>query len=224
MRAVREDSVRRMVKLAGITRQSRVLSIGCGIGDTELLLARQAGEVVGIDLSPSAISQARADAARLGVTNFDARCGTLEECAAELGQFDAIVAIFFLHHLPDDVLAAFPKLVASLLRPGGVFYSLDPSRYRLSGFIGELLFPKLMERYQSPGERQLRPVETAQLFAEGGFPSARHGYYDFVSTPLAGLFPSWRFAYRMARVLDEVLVRTPGLRRVSSNFEVVARL
>ena len=222
VRAVREHSVARILKVTGVGRSSRVLSVGCGIGDTELVLAPHVGEVVGIDLSPSAIEQAQADAARLGVSNFRGVCGTLEGAAAELGLFDAVIAVFFLHHLPDGTLEAFPSLVASLLRPGGVFYALDPSRSRLSGFVGELLFPKLMARYQSPGERQLVPGETARMFA-GAFVDARHEYYDFVSTPLAGLLPSWRTGYRVMRVVDELLIRVPGLRGVSSNFEVIAR-
>lgn len=223
VRAFREDLVKRIVGVAMAGKQSRILSVGCGIADMELLLAPHVREVVGIDLSPSAIAQADSDAQRAGIQNFRGVCGTLEEAAAGgLGQFDAAIAIFFLHHLPDDALAAFPSLVASLLKPGGVFYALDPSRYRLSGFIGELLFPKLMERYQSPGERQLSPPETAVLFTKNGF-DARHSCYDFVSTPLAGLFPSWRLGYRATRIVDELLIRIPGVRRVSSNFEVIAK-
>jgi SAM-dependent methyltransferase len=214
--------VARIVQVLGLTRQSRVLSVGCGIADTEILLAPRVGEVVGIDLSPSAIEQARADARLAGVANFQAICGTLEEsAAAQLGQFDAVIAIFFLHHLPDAALEAFPALVASLLKSPGAFYALDPSRYRLSGFIGERLFPKLMERFQSPGERQLSPQATAALFERHGFDS-RFDYYDFVSTPLAGLLPGWRKTYRAARVLDELLIRFPLLRLVSSNFEIIA--
>jgi SAM-dependent methyltransferase len=222
VRAFREHQVGRMMRLAGIGRESRVLSAGCGIADMELVLAPYAREVVGIDLSPSAIAQAEADAGRMGVRNFRGVCGTLEQAADGLGKFDAVLAVFFLHHLSDEALEVFPKLIASLLKPGGVFYGLDPSRYRLSGWVGELLFPKLMARYQSPGERQLSPPETAELFGRNGFVS-EFGYYDFVSTPLAGLLPSWRWGYRATRVVDEVLVRTPGLRRVSSNFEVIAR-
>ncbi len=68
----------------------------------------------------------------------------------------------------------------------------------------------------------LSPKETVGRFSEAGL-QARFRYYDFCSTPLAGLFPSWRFGYRLTRGLDEVLIRTPLLRAVSSNFEVIAR-
>jgi SAM-dependent methyltransferase len=219
VRALREHMVQRILKITGAGKNSRVLSLGCGIGDTELLLAPHVGELTGLDLSPSAIRQARADSANVGNLHFIE--GTLESAQIGPASFDVAIAIFFLHHLPDTV----PELacqIAAILRPGGVFYSLDPSRYRLSGAIGELLFPRLMARYQSPNERQLAPGSTAEHFSRAGL-EARFEYYDFVSTPLAGLFPGWRLGYRAARVIDEGLVRVPGLKKVSSNFEVVAR-
>jgi len=219
VRALREHIVRRILKLTAAGKTARVLSLGCGIGDTELLLAPHVGELTGLDLSPSAIRQAKLDSAGIGNLHFVE--GTLESAHIGPASFDVVIAIFFLHHLPDTV----PELagqIATILKPGGFFYSLDPSRYRLSGAIGELLIPKMMARYQSPNERQLAPRTTAEHFSKAGL-DARFEYYDFVSTPLAGLFPSWRWGYRATRAIDEALVRTPLLNRVSSNFEVVAR-
>ena len=66
VRELRAHMVRRIL-VTGAGKTSRVLSLGCGIGDTELLLAPHVAEVFGIDLSPAAIRQARADAARLGI-------------------------------------------------------------------------------------------------------------------------------------------------------------
>jgi SAM-dependent methyltransferase len=218
VRALRRHMARRIVEATGAGPRSRVLSLGCGIGDTELALAPMVGEVVGLDLSPSAIRQARADSAAAGVRNAQFVEGTE---IAETG-FDAVIAIFFLHHLRDPELRALPARVLDQLTPEGVFYSLDPSRYRLAGAIGRIVAPRLMERYHSPDERELEPGPTARLFREAGF-ETRQSYYDFVSTPLAGVFPGWEPGYRAARALDEVLIRVPFLRTVSSNFEVTAR-
>jgi SAM-dependent methyltransferase len=220
VRALREHMVRRILRVTGAGKNSRVLSLGCGIGDTEILLAPHVGELTGLDLSPSAVRQARLDGT--GVDNLHFIEGTLESAQIGPRSFDVVIAIFFLHHLPDTV-PELAKQIAAILKPGGIFYSLDPSRYRLSGAIGELLIPKLMARYQSPNERQLAPRTTADHLTRAGL-DARFEYYDFISTPLAGLFPSWRFGYRTARSMDELLVRTPVLKRASSNFEVVARL
>ena len=216
VRALRAHMVRRILALTGAGVSSRVLSLGCGIGDTELLLAPHVGEVVGIDLSPAAIRQARADAARLGIGNAHFVEGTKAE-----GRFDAVIAIFFLHHLPDDALAALPGQLKELLPAGGVFYSLDPSAARLSGRVGRLLIPGLMKRYQTPDERELDAETTAGLFRGAGF-ETRVEMYDFASSPLAGLFPGWRSGYEAMRVVDEWILRTP-LRAVGSNFEIVAR-
>ncbi len=219
VRALREHMVQRILKMTGAGKTSRVLSLGCGIGDTELLLAPHVGDLTGLDVSPSAIQQARLDAA--GVANLHFLEGTLQSAGIGPGSFDVVIAIFFLHHLPDTV-PQLAKQIAAILKPGGVFYALDPSRYRLSGAVGELLFPKLMARYQSPNERQLAPWTTAEHFSDAGL-EARFQYYDFISTPLAGLFPAWRAGYWGTRAIDELLVRTPLLKRASSNFEVIAR-
>jgi SAM-dependent methyltransferase len=219
VRALREHMVRRILQQTGAGKTSRVLSLGCGIGDTELLLAPHVADLTGLDLSPSAIRQAQADAA--GTPNLHYIEGTLETAQIQPATQDVVIAIFFLHHLPDTI----PDLatqIAKILKLNGVFYSLDPSRYRLSGAIGELLIPKLMARYQSPNERQLDPRETADHFTKAGL-EARSGYYDFLSTPLAGLFPGWRLGYRATRAVDELLIRTPFLNLASSNFEIVAR-
>ena len=216
VRALRAHMVGRILALSGAGKNSRVLSLGCGIGDTELLLAPEVGEIVGVDLSPSAIRQAQSDAQRQGIAN-----ARFAEGSAVPGRFDLVMAIFFLHHLPDEELAALPARIRDALRPGGVFYSLDPSRARLSGKVGRLLIPGLMRRYQTADERELDGGATAQLFRDAAF-ETRLEVYDFASSPLAGLFPGWRAGYRAMRRLDDVLLRTP-LRSVGSNFEIIAR-
>jgi SAM-dependent methyltransferase len=218
VRALREHMVRRILKLTGAGKNSRVLSLGCGIGDTEVLLAPHVAELTGLDLSPSAIRQAKLDAAHLQNVRYVE--GTLDNAQIEPASFDIVIAIFFLHHLPDTI-PELARQIADILKPGGVFYALDPSRYRFSGAIGELLIPKLMARYQSPNERQLAPGSTAEYFRNAGL-DARFEYYDFLSTPLAGLFPAWRLGYTAMRGIDEALIRVPVLNRASSNFEVIA--
>ncbi|MCU1337119.1 MAG: hypothetical protein JWO19_2700 [Bryobacterales bacterium] len=218
VRALRAHMVKRVLAKTGAGRESRVLSLGCGIGDTELLLAPHVRELVGVDLSPAAVRQARQDSATAGIMNARFEEGSLESVT---GKFDAIIAIFLLHHLPDAMLHGAPELIGERLTPRGVFYSLDPSRRRLSGMVGSLLFPRLMQKYQSPDERQLDPEETARYFRSAAF-TCQTSMYDFVSSPLAGLLPGWRAGYQAARAIDEVLVRIPGLNRLGSNFELLA--
>lgn len=218
VRALRTHMVQRILKVTRANNSTRVLSLGCGIGDTELLLAPHVEEVVGVDLSPAAVRQATTDADQAGIRNVRFVEGSLFDMR---GSFDVVIAIFFLHHLSDMALAASPRKIRSLLRGGGVFYSLDPNRYRLSGAVGSLLIPNLMRKYQTDDERELKPGATAGLFRAQHF-AVLTSIYDFVSSPLAGLAPKWRAGYRTARLVDEALIRVPLLRRLGSNFEVVA--
>jgi SAM-dependent methyltransferase len=216
VRALRAHMARRILRITGAGQNSRVLSLGCGIGDTELLLAPHVREIVGVDLSPAAVRQARADAQRMAIGN-----ARFEEGSLIAGSYDAVIAIFFLHHLPDGALAELPGKLSSMLAPSGVFYSLDPSRERLSGVLGRKLIPGLMKKYQTTDERELDAEWTAGLFRRAGF-AVRTSVYDFGSSPLAGLFPGWRAGYLAARRLDDWLLSAPALRRRGSNFELLA--
>jgi SAM-dependent methyltransferase len=219
--AFRHHLTDRIIRLTGAGHTSRVLSLGCGIGDTELLLAPRVGHLTGIDLSPRGISQARKSAEERGIRNVEFVNGLLEESGLPPSSFDVVIAVFFLHHLPSRIETDLPARIGEFLKPGGVFYSLDPSRYRLSGLLGRLLAPSLMKKYQTEDEEELKPDATWKAFERAGF-NVVPSYYDFASTPLAGLFPDWDLGYRIARAMDDAVVRIPLLSRLSSNFEVVA--
>jgi SAM-dependent methyltransferase len=185
-------------------------------------MAKRVGRVIGIDLSPSGVRQAKADAARMGIANAEFIVGAFQDLR-DLPPVDAVIAIFFLHHLPDAVLAEVPERLRQMLKPGGMFYSLDPSRHRLSGKVGRLFIPGLMKRYQTDDERELDPASTEEIFRKAGF-DVRSDIYDFASTPLAGVFPGWRFGYRVARAIDDTILKIPGLRNLGSNFEIIAHV
>ena len=93
---------------------ARVLDFACGAGITTAWLAQHGAEVVGLDLSGQALARARevVDALGLEATLVQS---TLEE-SDRLGNFDAIVGRYALHH--TDVATVGP-LLARLLRPGG---------------------------------------------------------------------------------------------------------
>lgn len=218
VRRFRAHHAARIASKTGLGATTRVLSLGCGIADTELLLAPLAREIVGVDVSAAAIRQARSDARRLGVDNASFYEGTLDELQEP---FDVILGIFFLHHLSDGALARLPGKVFQILRPGGRFYSLDPSSSRMSGKFGRLIVPQLMKRYTTENERVLSALHTLARFSEVGF-DAKYDFYDFISTPLAGLFPNWPVAFSAARRLDDLLLQIPTVRPLGSNFEIVA--
>lgn len=220
--AFRRHFARRFAARVQPPAGARVLSAGCGIGDFELLIAPLVGFVEGFDLSPPAIEEARAAAARSGAGNVRFECGDYESVEFPPHSFDVVLAKFFLHHLDASAQSAFAQRARIWLKPGGCVYALDPSRWRLSGAAGRLLIPSKMALFQTEDEAPIEARRLRRVFEEAGF-AAQTRMYDFVSTPLAGLFPGWRAGYCAARAADDVLVRIPLLRFFGSNVELLAR-
>jgi 23S rRNA (uracil1939-C5)-methyltransferase len=83
------------LEYAQLTGSERVLDIYCGIGTISLFLARKAREVIGVEVVPPAIEDARANAERNGIGNARFICGDAAEemprLAAEGTPADVIV-------------------------------------------------------------------------------------------------------------------------------------
>lgn len=76
----------RALEFAGLTGQETVLDLYCGIGSISLCLAKQAGRVIGAEVVPQAIEDAKANARRSGITNAEFFCGDAGEVARRLAE------------------------------------------------------------------------------------------------------------------------------------------
>ena len=164
VRALRRHMVERILRLTGAGRGSRVLSLGCGIGDTELLLAPHVAEVVGVDLSPAAIRQARADAAAPGHRQRALRGGRRRRGPLRRGDG---------HLLPAPPAGrragrSCPAAEGVGWRRAARSIRSTPAGGGLSGAVGRLLIPGLMKRYQTPDERELEPEPRRSCSAAPG--------------------------------------------------------
>lgn len=122
-----EPITRQFLQDAGIGAGMRVLEVGSGAGDVAFLAAElvgRAGEVVGIDQSPTAVTVAQARGKERLHGNVTFRQGDPSALAFER-PFDAIVGRYVLMFSPDP--AAMLRGMANHLRPGGliVFHEAD---------------------------------------------------------------------------------------------------
>ena len=180
LRLTRElHSVRRA---AGEVRLQRVLSLGCGDGQFERMLAPFAEQITALDISPQAIEVANRKAAQAQISNIDFRCLPLSELSWD-DQFDAIICLAFLHHVPEVELPELLRQVFAHLKPGGLFYSQDPNRHGLLRKIGRLLLGARYDKFHSPDERELVPSDLTAKLRAAGFDSAQTGYIDFTLIP-----------------------------------------
>jgi 2-polyprenyl-3-methyl-5-hydroxy-6-metoxy-1,4-benzoquinol methylase len=96
-----------------------VLDFGCGVGRLLVPFARIAEEVVGLDVSPSMLQEARRNCDSYGLHNVRL-LGSDDELSVLMGTFDLIHSCIVFQHIPvERGRTIFSKLLQHL-RPGGV--------------------------------------------------------------------------------------------------------
>jgi SAM-dependent methyltransferase len=111
---------RRYIESLGISRDARVLEVGCGNGSMSAWMAGHVapdGQIVAIDLDLSLVNDARAP-------GVEFRKGDIVTGPVDPGRFDFVTARAVLHHV-SNAEAAIDNLVASL-RPGGIILLVEP--------------------------------------------------------------------------------------------------
>ena len=220
LRLARELSSLR--RAAGEVRLQRVLSLGCGDGEFELMLAPFAEEITALDISPPAIDIAKRNAARAGINNVDFQCLPLSELSWDR-QFDAVICLAFLHHVPEEDLSDLLRQAFAHLKPGGFFYSQDPNRNGLLRKIGRLVLRGNYDKYHSPDERELVPSEFTAELGAAGFGSVKIGYIDVTLIPAYFVLTRGPGApFYLFRALDWIWCHSP-LARWASGFYAFAK-
>jgi MPBQ/MSBQ methyltransferase len=127
-RAAKADFVHELVRWSGLDNLppgSRVLDVGCGIGGSARILARDYGfDVLGISISPGQIARAR----ELTPEGLRCRFAVMDALALELpdASFDAVWSVEAGPHMPDKQRYADELL--RVLRPGGQLAVADWNR------------------------------------------------------------------------------------------------
>ena len=75
---------RAAIEQAGITKEDLVLDLYCGVGTITLSMASAAGKVIGVEVIPQAVEDARENAARNGIANAEFFCGDAGQAALAL--------------------------------------------------------------------------------------------------------------------------------------------
>ena len=72
------------IQQAGITKNDLVLDLYCGVGTITLIMARQAGKVIGVEVVEAAVRDAKENAKRNNIDNAEFFCGDAGKAALEL--------------------------------------------------------------------------------------------------------------------------------------------
>ena len=115
------------ISQAEITKSDTVLDLYCGVGTITLAMAKAAGKVIGVEVVPQAVEDAKANAMRNGIQNAEFFCGDAGQAALELEKQgvspDVIVVDPPRKGLNADCIAALTKISPRRI----VYVSCDPA-------------------------------------------------------------------------------------------------
>jgi len=179
-------------------RCDQALDLGCGTGGFSRLLAQRSHYVLALDLSPQMIRLARERSTH--ASNIDYQVADVLKYDLPADQFDCIVSIATLHHLPFEMML---EKMRGALRPGGVMLVLDL-------FKGESLADLLLSIPAIPWSLALRlwkqhrlhpPREVQEAWAEHGrtdvyltLSQVRHGCMTVLPGAMITRHLLWRYS------------------------------
>ncbi len=139
-----ETLYQKAAEFAHLTGTETVVDLYCGTGTISLILAQQAGHVIGAEIVSSAIDDAKENAHRNGLTNAEFICADAAQAAAELArrglQPDVISVDPPRKGMSEEVISH----IVSMQPKRIVYVSCDPAtlardlnRFSLQGYVAE---------------------------------------------------------------------------------------
>ena len=118
---------RAAIEQAGITKNDLVLDLYCGVGTITLAMASAAGRVIGVEVIPQAVEDARDNARRNGIENAEFFCGDAGQAALALEEQgvrpDVVVVDPPRKGLNADTIEALARMAPRRI----VYVSCDPA-------------------------------------------------------------------------------------------------
>lgn len=116
----------KMVELAGLRGDEKVLDIGCGTGNLDLMLAEllEEGVVCAIDIAPKMIETATRKAKEQGY-DTDYKVGSSISLPYQDKEFDVAFTCLIYHHLTYKSKKETLREIYRVLKPGGKYVSCE---------------------------------------------------------------------------------------------------
>lgn len=110
-----------------------VLDVGCGEAAVSLYLAERGFTTVGLDLSPTAIDLACAEAAKRGLANATFAVADISSFTGYDGRFGTIVDSTLFHSIPVEARDGYQQAIVRAAAPGASYFVLVFDRAGMPG-------------------------------------------------------------------------------------------
>jgi SAM-dependent methyltransferase len=108
-----------------------VLDAGCGEAATSMYLAERGFTTVGLDMSPTAIELARAEAKRRGLTTASFEVADISSFTGYDGRFGTIIDSTLFHSMPVELRDGYQQSIVRAAAPGASYIVLVFNRDKL---------------------------------------------------------------------------------------------
>ena len=115
------------LEFAGLTGKETVLDLYCGIGTISLALAQRAGKVIGTEIVPQAIEDAKENARRNGLANAEFFCGDAGAVAEKLAREGVRPQVICVDPPRKGLGEEVPAVLAGMGPERIVYVSCDPA-------------------------------------------------------------------------------------------------
>jgi len=164
------EHLQRYQSLRELVRNRIVLDAGSGEGYGASILAGTALRVVGVDIYPDAVNNARAAYQR---PNLEYRIGSIDALPFEDSSFDVVVSFEVIEHLEERLQAAFLREARRVLREQGILVISTPNKAVYSDYANHHNEFHKKEFYVDEFEAFLRQLfPRVSLFGQGWFLSS----------------------------------------------------
>jgi 23S rRNA (uracil1939-C5)-methyltransferase len=115
------------LELAGLIRKETVLDAYCGIGTIGLIASKYAGHVIGVELNPAAVKDAKVNMERNGITNAEFHVGDAGEFLERMaGQAASHIDVVMMDPPRTGATETFIRSVAKMAPKKVVYISCGP--------------------------------------------------------------------------------------------------
>lgn len=111
----------------------RFLDLGCGAGRNSIYLGKEGFDVIGIDISRTALKKAKVWSKIEGIPNITVLCASMTNLPFVRQTFHAIISVSVIHHASEKDIKKAIENIFTVLKDNGLFLanllSIEDCRY-----------------------------------------------------------------------------------------------